>query len=344
MTEEKDRKTDEVGEEPRQEPASAESGEAAVDEKAEVFTDPDQSSDQPADPPADREGDGLAEPGEDAEKGGVEGSEVPEDEGDPIIEELVIPGEEDTEEQEALSGSGDEEESLKEPEEAGEPANEEAEGPEDDSEDPLDLSEEPEEARIDAASREEAEDTLSSEQEVSEDEFLEADDETEQADLPGKSLFRSKRSLVYISGSLMLVVLIIGGFLFYGSGGKETQKTEIQSAKRVKNTGKTAKRRRSKPIVFTERTESFVLFYDKAKKPVLIKIKLTLEIPKGKEKSRSYRMFKDYLYDRAIRLKFYKERMSKWDLILLRELHKIFLKWPGKLPVRLKEVDDVEFL
>ena len=257
---------------------------------------------------------------------------APDDDEDPIIEELIIhhDEEEDSETDEEFQ---DQEEAVKKETDTEKPKASEQE-----------TEKKTESAREEVAQEADQEPTKDVEEDLEDDGGVE---DTEQ-ELPEKtkklSIF-STRNIIYASSAIFLTVLLVGGIIFYKSSLKELEKTKSQIIK-TQNIDRSKQKNpeQQKTIIFAEHNESFILFYGEAPKPLLMNIKLTVEIPKGKENSRSYRLFKDYLYRSVADLKFYKERMSKWDLILVKELHKIVSKWPGKMPVHLKEVTDVEIM
>ncbi len=344
MTDEKENKTDENSEELHEQPGMSSGDERIAEESEEVPPDTDVDSDEKDTLTGDSEGNDA--PNEELQDpaGETEESAPPaeDDDEDPIIEELIIPGEEDRKEEEKSSPEGDEGEKA-----AGHVIESEEEDVDDsgESQGQIESPDEGQEEETATNEGEETEEEIFAEQENSEDEVPEpAEGETDAEGPPPKSSFFSKRNILFVSTGFVIIALLIGGFFFLRSSRKEAKKGEIQRAIEEKPLAGTLKASQRKAIVFVEHNESFILFYNEFEKPLLLNVKLTLEIPKGKERSKSYRIFKDYLYDSMINLKFYKEKMSKWDLILVKELHKIFLKWPGKLPVHLKEVTDVEFL
>ncbi len=264
----------------------------------------------------------------------AEKSQREEDE-NPIIEELIIPGEEKkaSEEEETTGG---EDTDLPEIEEIKEQIIEdEPKEPEKETED--DIAPKASEDIVDGVSGEDGEEKKDS---------IEQEESDEAEDFRGekKPVAPRLRKIVYASGAIVLIILLIGSFIFFKYGRGKPSETEMNNndTQKISRTEKTTSK--GKASVLAEHTESFIIFYNESTKPLLIKVKLKLELPKGKEKSKAYLLFKDYLYQSVLGLKFYREKKSKWDLYLLKEIHKIITKWPGEMPVHLTEVTNVEIL
>lgn len=161
---------------------------------------------------------------------------------------------------------------------------------------------------------------------------------------PKVSFWKKPRFIIASLASLMFILL---GIIFMST--KPQNRTShlfsgLQGLSSKALSDKAQKQHQKKPLVFTEHTESFILYFNRVPKPFILSIKIKLKIPENQQKTRMYIRFRDYLYQSIQALPLNKKKFTRWELILVKEIQKIVSKWRGVFPVHFVEVSDIKLL
>ena len=156
--------------------------------------------------------------------------------------------------------------------------------------------------------------------------------------------WKKPRFLIASLASLMFILL---GIIFMST--KPQNRTSqlfsgLQGLSSKASSDKAQRHHQKKPLVFTEHTESFILYFNRVPKPFILSIRIKIKIPKNQQKTRMYIRFRDYLYQSIQALPLNKQKFTKWELILVKEIQKIVSNWPGVFPVHFIEVSEIKLL